>query len=92
MALKVIERDGLFQMRTCRKELANPQPRNALHTVRCYEQAWVLGLLRDAEHLVCQRARRLMLQPHGIIRRQAAERGEDLPRSPICSQSSCARR
>ena len=76
--LGVIECHALFQMGAGRQELTNPQPRAALHMVRFDEQVWVLGLLRDGEHLVCQRARRLVLRPHGIIERQAAERGEDL--------------
>src|SRR5215510_9638705 len=87
MLLRIVERHALFQMSARRQELANPQPRAALLKVRCNEQGWVPSLLSDAEQLVCQRARRLVLNPQGVIERQAVERCADLlPASSLLTE------
>src|SRR5262245_39806415 len=79
MPLGVIERDALFQVSERRRILANPFQRGALYVVRFDKQVWILGLLRDVENFLGQLARFLVLRPHGMINRHAAEDWKDLP-------------
>ena len=65
-------------MSESRAIVASPFQRVALYIVRLYEQVWILRLLRDAENLLCQFPRCLVLSPHGMIVHHATESGNDM--------------
>src|SRR5712692_5413300 len=80
--LGVVEGNGLLKVCSGRGKLAPPDQRISERKMSLQEQRGVLYALGQAEELLCQRARCLVLPSHMIKRKQSPQHREELKSFP----------